>query len=146
MFISALRHAVRDKPGKYHPDMLRRSTAATSVMRCDSGRAGRCWKRYLTSSIYSLRICVLAHAACRHNSYLQVAQIVAGSMLYDVSVFVHFATILDINKNLSRWAVGEEFRRLFDCCMSNCTMLIGSTMVENRIGNIRVHIIQCTDV
>ena len=42
MFISALRHAVRDKRGKYHPDMLRRSAAATSVMRCDlvSGGGG----------------------------------------------------------------------------------------------------------
>ena len=42
MFISALRHAVRDKPGKYHPAMLRRSTAATSVMRCElvSGGGG----------------------------------------------------------------------------------------------------------
>ena len=35
LFISTLRHAVRDKPGKNHPDMLRRSTAATSVMRCE---------------------------------------------------------------------------------------------------------------
>ena len=82
MFISALHHDVGDKPGKYHPDMLRRSTAATSVMRCEpviarGDAAGNDFQhlrftvpKSCSGTLYS-----------KHNRYLQVAQFVARSML-----------------------------------------------------------------
>ena len=76
-------HTVRDKPGKYHPYMLRRSTAATSVMRCELVIAGG--GDAAGNDIQHLRFTVPKICSgtrrSKHNRYLQVAQFVARGML-----------------------------------------------------------------
>ena len=127
MFISVLPHAVRDKPGK-----LRRSNAATSVMRCELVIAGGTLLETIFN-IFDLQSPKISSGTCRskHNRYLQVAQFVARTML---EVCYHLGYQSKSLEMGCRRRIPSTLR-LMDvyCVMSNCTMLAGSnSMVEHR--------------